>query len=348
VAGRLARREALAREAEQRHAWAVSAGEWSSIAQALGDAGEPARAARAWDAAGEAWRRDDRPSLAIKALTVAVTLALDPRTHTTSCVKAAACAAALGRLKEAESRLRVARESAPPSLVALVADGQIDVALARADVKRARALREDLAGDGAVRVVRSLRDAQLARLTGRHDEAAAHLERASEILPDARGRGALLGERAEQAVAQEDWNTALAMWPSSATWHAEAGRWGPAASAIAAQLRTAALAGVQVTGVPELHPGDPGRGAVVSPAQALRGLLGHAKARQLRLLVIDVTAAAALYHRDAVQLKTAIAVSDAVGARLRSGRLRLCGFALALVPERERARASRDLADLAL
>jgi hypothetical protein len=311
----LAAMEARARAAEARLAWEEAAGVWALIADRLGQAGDAERAGRAWDAAGEAWRRDDRPALADKALATAAGLVFDPALGAVIRVKRAACQAALGRLSAAMALVDEAAAMAPARALPLVADAGIDLALARADLAAARERVEALSGPA-----RAYREAQVARLDGELGVARARLDEAEAGLEGPAGRGAVLGERAEVEALAGRWEAALEAARAAVLAHAAERRRGPLASAVGALVRVAALARVALPVI------DAGVGPERPRALAGR-LRAEAEARQLRLVALDLDLALALADADGPRLGASIATADALGLRHRAGRARAWGLA---------------------
>src|SRR5690606_8938703 len=87
---------------------------------------EPQAAREAWDAAGEAWRRDDQPQAASRALGRALELAHgDPVGTALARVKLAGVLSELGRIGDAVALCREAAECEIPSLRAIALDGLI-------------------------------------------------------------------------------------------------------------------------------------------------------------------------------------------------------------------------------
>ncbi len=90
--------------------WGEAALAWVRSAQRAGALGHPDAARQCWDAAGEAWRRDDQPEAALRALRLALDLAGGhPERAALSRVK---LAGVLGELGNAEAAADLCRRAA--------------------------------------------------------------------------------------------------------------------------------------------------------------------------------------------------------------------------------------------
>lgn len=310
--------EQLARAAEAERDWARAGGAWASIATELGKGGDTERAAAAWDAAGECWRRDDRPELADKALRTALALSRDEGQQAIARVKRSGCLAAMGRLDDARSSLHQAMLG-PNHAQVVVADGMVDLALAQGDVGLAARWVARLRGEEPLVVATAgFRRAQVARLQGDLETASRELAQAAGALPGLSGQAAVRGEKAEQLEAVGDLPGALKARADAMRLHDEERRWGPWAQALAARVRLAARAGVELATVRS-------DGEDVRPERAVRQGLVRAGDRQLVLVGLDLAMAHALLARDARALEHVADDAHQRDLHLRAGRILLVG-----------------------
>jgi tetratricopeptide (TPR) repeat protein len=329
--------ETAARTFEQQREWAKAAGAWASIAEALGRGGDPDRAARAWDAAGEAFRRDDRPALADKALKTALLLTEDVALATVVRVKRSGCLAAQGQLADARQVLMQAMLG-PSHAQTVVADGQVDLALATGDVSGAQKWASRITGDDPlVSATRAFRQAQCARLMGDMNAAQTLLDQAAAELPGLSGQAAVAGERAEMFELMGDSSAAMTARHKAISLHEQERRNGPKWLALAALLRMAAMMQVSLARVPVL-------GAEGDAIAAVRGMRSRAKDRNLVLTGIDLDLAVALSERDGVAHLAAIDAATACGATYRAGRARVLGVQAGLLAQDQLQTAEKELA----
>ncbi len=337
VSSALEAQEAAARTFEQQREWAKAAGAWASIAEALGRGGDPDRAARAWDAAGEAFRRDDRPALADKALKTALLLTENVALATVVRVKRSGCLAAQGQLAEARQVLMQAMLG-PAHAQTVVADGQVDLALATGDVAGAQRWASRITGDDPLVVAtRSFRHAQCARLMGDMDTAKTLLDEAAAELPGLSGQAAVAGERAEVHELMGDAAAAMTARHKAVSLHEQERRNGPKWAALAALLRMAAMMQVSLARVPVL-------GAEGDAVVAVRRMRSLARDHNLVLTGIDLDMALALAERDSAAHLAAIDAATACGATYRAGRARVLGVQSGLVGQDQLAIAEKELA----
>jgi tetratricopeptide (TPR) repeat protein len=202
-----------------------------------------ATARRAWEAAGEAWRRDDRPLSAAQALGMALELTSgDGQESALARIK---LAGVLGELGESETAVRLCRDAAqavgegPVHAVAL--DTWIEALQALGRKEQAKAILERLVpeGKGSLQVAVWFREGQMFRMDGELTDAAlrfglvaSELEGVAEALP---GLAAAEAELGEVALLRGDIPEALALYDRSVehfgavgrralVWRAEAGR----------------------------------------------------------------------------------------------------------------------------
>ena len=278
-------------------------------------AAEPAGASvEAWAAAGECWRRDDRPSRARRALEMALGLP-QPAAHRQQGV--ARLAAVLGELGEGASAVQLltdaARQGDGPGRAAVL-DTLIGTLLGYGRVDQVRPLVAELREEGGGLAV-AFREGQLARLDGALDAASTAFRRVAQALdghPGAEaGVAAAEMELAEIAVLQGRPLQALAPFEHGRRLHLEAGRRALAYRCEAGRVRAAVEADL----------------TVVSPW--LEEGLTLANDRGMRLLALDLGLArgmgrAATDLEGALDdLRRAVREADALGTRLRGGRARL-------------------------
>lgn len=316
--------ENAARTFEKQREWAKAAGAWASIAEAMGRGGDADRAARAWDAAGEAFRRDDRPALADKALKTALLLTEDAALATVVRVKRSGCLAAQGKLSDARQVLMQAMLG-PAHAQTVVADGQVDLALATGDVAGAQRWAERITGDDPlVLATRAFRRAQCARLMGDVEQAKRLLDEAGSELPGLSGQAAVAGERAELFELTGDAVGAMTTRHLAVSLHEQERRQGPKWSALAALLRMAAMMQVSLARIPVLD----GAGDAAGSVHRMRRM---ASERGLVLTGNDLDVALALSERDYLGLEEAIDTAVACGATYRAGRARVLGVQAGLL-----------------
>ncbi len=301
----------------------------AAIAMEMRAAG-PAR--RAWEAAGEAYRRADLPERAARALATSLNLPLDADDPppVVACVSLAGCLSELGKgdgarmeagraleMAERVPRLQAptggAPAAAPSTLVAVALDTLVGVIFGFGRKEEARALVARLGGLDPIGG--GFRGAQLARLDGDFAGAEAHLARleaGTRGHPEAATvQAAIDGERAENAILQGDPAYALPSFERGRALHDAAGRRALAWRAECGRIRATVEAGLAVL--------DHGLDAVVREARERGMPLLEADARIARAMATSATDRA----RAASDLERAAALADAAGDRLRGGRARL-------------------------
>lgn len=313
-------------ELASEHQWGAAAVLYARAgAQALKrDAREAA--AQAYQAAGEAWRRDDRPLAAAQALGMALELGADGPQAGLVRVK---LAGVLGELGESDGALRVAREAAvsldgtPVGAIAL--DTWIEALFALGRKEEARRRFEDLEarqrafGDHAVAAPLQLalwfRQGQLGRLDGELGEAAVcfgHVVGEVRELPEGlAGLAAAEAELADVALLRGDVTDALALYDLAVDHFREVGRQALVWRAEAGRARAAIAAGVQPL-VRELSDG-------IAEAGSRQMVVLEADLRIARGIATATADPVAATH----DLDAAIAIADRLGLRWRAGRARL-------------------------
>lgn len=305
------------------HDWDAAGVEYARAAGIAGKAGDRAASRQAWEAAGEAWRRADRPLQASQALGLA--LELSPEGP-----QAALCrlklAGVLGELGESETAARLAEDAAAalPSgpLHALALDTCIEAAHAIGDRPRGRRWHEllrthvaSLPPEVALAMAVGFRDGQGARLDGDLVEASANFATvigAAEAIDDAGPAAAAAeAELAEIALLRGEYADALAMWDQAVTQFSAVGRRGLDARAEAGRVRAQIEVGVQ----PMLH--------------ALDDALVFAEQRQMVVLEADLRIARGMGRAatdpagSRLDFERAISIADRLGHAWRAGRARL-------------------------
>lgn len=222
-------------------------------------AGDVGQARLAWEAAGECWRRADRPVDAVGAFEKA--LALDPEA-TAPVVRAriAGSAADVGRFDLARSLCRTALERAPRGPVrAVVLDTLCGVELAMGDPDQAEHVAETLRAEaeGPIAVAATFRIAQVRQVRGLLDEAEAGMRAALALVEGTPGLAGLAAARTELgniASLRDDLPTALMHYRDAIAAAQEAGRSGLAWHAEAGRVRVQAALGLTPL-VARLDPG---------------------------------------------------------------------------------------------
>lgn len=312
-------------------AWHRAASAWSAVA--LGVTGEARR--EAWEAAGECWRRDDRPQEARRALELALG---QPQSGAHRAMALARLIGVLGELGEGALARTLGRDAlavAEGPARAVVLDTLVSTELGFGRKAAARDAAEALAEVDASGLAHAYRAAQLARLDG--DLASSRtgfeaLARALEAHPGTEaGLAAVWMELAELSVLEGDPAAALPPFETGRRLHLEAGRRSMAWRCEAGRVRAAAEAGL----------------ASVSPL--LETGLRVAAERGLRALALDLRLARGSGRAvggdasgAADDLRAAAAEAEALGARLRAGRALWQLLAHDLLRPGERPAARRD------
>ena len=223
-------------------AWGAAAVSYAHGAAIAGRAGDRTTAGLAWERAGECWRRDDRPSSAAQALELAVSHAGEASAGASARVKLAAVLGELGQSEVSARLCEAALGGDPdPTTRAIALDTWVDslIGLGRREEARVRLDELGRVAVGGLGIARLFREAQLARLFGRLDDATAALGEALTTLGDAPGAqigvAAAEAELAEVAALRGDLAEALELYDGamrkfqalgrpSLGWRAEAGR----------------------------------------------------------------------------------------------------------------------------
>lgn len=330
-------------EAAERHqlarAWGAAAGAWIAAARVAVDAGAVPSARAALGAAGEAFRRDDRPREAAKALRMALGYGAVGEESAGLRVRLAGVCAETGEGEEGLGQLAAA-EAEAPGLRAVILDTRAGLLLAHAPKAQVRSVVAALAAEGGAAAPAAwFRQGQLARLDGDPAAARALQHRVIDALGDRpeawAGVAAARTELAELDLDDGRPIPAMAACETARREHEAAGRPALAARAEAARARAAVAAGLAV------FPGP------------LREALAYAEERGLPLLVVDLqlaigtALAASDPGRAAEVLRRAVRAADAAGVRFAAGRGRLVLASLTSGAERAGwwAGARTDLAD---
>jgi tetratricopeptide (TPR) repeat protein len=181
-------------------AWGAAAVSYAHGAAIAGRAGDRPTAGLAWERAGECWRRDDRPSSAAQALELAVSHAGEASAGASARVKLAAVLGELGQSEVSTRLCEAALGGDPdPTTRAIALDTWVDslIGLGRREEARVRLDELGRVAVGGLGIARLFREAQLARLFGRLDDATAALGEALTTLGDA--PGAQIGVAAAEA-----------------------------------------------------------------------------------------------------------------------------------------------------
>jgi tetratricopeptide (TPR) repeat protein len=338
--GRFAALVEAATTHQRDRAWELAGGAWIEAARVAVDAGAVPSARQALAAAGEAFRRDDRPTEASRALRVALSYGPEPAEGAVLQVHLAGVCAELGAADEALERLERALDAAPPPLRAAVLDTRIGLVLGHRRKEEARPLvAELLSGAGAVASAGRFRQGQLARLDGDLALARRLQHQVIDALgsqPDAgAGVAAARMELAELDLLDGRAVSAVAAGEAARREHEAAGRRGLAWRAEAARARAAVEAGLAV------FPGPLRQGIAFATDRGLPMLL-----LELQLAVGTVLAASdPVVAREF--LVAALRSADQHQAPLSAGRARWVLAGMSAGPEREDllARARLDLQD---
>ena len=231
-------RDAITAEAHAKaHDWGAAAIEYARAAARAGQSGDRATSRQAWEAAGEAWRRDDRPETAAQALERSLESTPEGPQAALARLKLAGVLSELGRCADAVRLLEDAAAAIPGgALHALVLDTWLEACFATGDRAQAEVVAYRLgahvvalsAADPALAMAVAYREGQIARLDGRLSEAAgrfASVIAAVEDLPDSLpALAAAEAELAEIASLRGDWADALALWDQARDRFARVGR----------------------------------------------------------------------------------------------------------------------------
>lgn len=311
---------AAGRTHAQAHEWGAAAVEFARAASAAGVAGDRVTARQAWEAAGDCWRRDDRPRHAAEALNHCLAATPEGPAAALARVKLAGVLGDLGQTARALELLEGAETLVTQGpLRALVLDTRFEalIGLGRreAAAEVARALGVLVTAEPALQMSASFRAGQVARLEGRLDDAAACfgsvialVEDHAEALP---ARAAAEAELAELAALKGDTAESLALWDAARTHFSEVGRRSLDWRAEAGRVRAAVEAGAFV------FVGDLDEGVATAEQRGMVSL-------EADLRIARGVARAGSDRAGARQdLERAIGLADAAGLQWRAGRGRL-------------------------
>lgn len=297
--------------------WGEAAMAWADVALACEQRSRRDDARAAWDAAGEAWRRDDRPGPAARALGRAVELADRGDGGAVARVKLAGVLGELGRHEQAEELCREALEQAPYGPVhGLALDTLVGVFQATGQKDRARPLVQSLEATGLtnLRTASQFRAGQLHRMDGELDQAETCFHAVVEALADrpeaASGVAAARGELAELALLRGEIAEAVDFFENAEAEHRRMGRRALSYRCEAGRIRATVEGGLQ-----PLHP-------------RLDEGLAFAEARGMPVLEVDLRIARGMARAGSdpagatQDLGRAAADADQLGLVLRSGRAR--------------------------
>lgn len=295
--------------------WERSGRAWVEAARVAVDAGEVRSALSALDAAGEAFRRDDRPVEARRALEQVLALGASPHEAALASVRLAGLLSELG---DAEAGLRHARraEAAGGALAAVALDTRLGLVLGFRRKAEARPLLDALAAaEGPDGLATGFRTGQIQRLDGRLAESRATFEAVAERLRGREGAesglAAARSELAELDLLEGEPAAAVETHERARRLHELAGRRSLAYRSEAGRVRAMVEAGL-----------------VPLPGLLAEGV-AFARDRGLVMLALDLrlalgTARAAEDPAGAErELADAAREADRLGARLHAGRARL-------------------------
>ena len=295
--------------------WEQAGRAWIDAARVAIDADEMPSARVALDAAGEAFRRDDRLDEARKALHMV--LALKPTADEASLarIRLAGISGELGRAEEGLAACQAVCEG-PKALLAMAIDTEIGLLW---QVGRKAAIRQRLARliqlEGSQGFAVRFRQAQLERTDGELAQADERLLALSEELRGKEGSdagiAAIRSELAENHLLRGECAAALEDFGRARELHEASGRKGLAFRAEGGRVRAAVQAGLDILDV-SLEEGL----AYASD----RNL--HALALELRI-ALGILLAARGQPQASEVLRAAIQTASASGARLAAGRARL-------------------------
>lgn len=296
--------------------WGEAAAVFARLATVCDRGGYRDGARWAWDAAGEAWRRDDHPAAAARALRMALAIGGDDDAAYVARVKLAGVLVETGELHRAAAACERVLEAASGRARYLALDTLASVLQAQGQKEAARRVVADLAeGEGPNGIAARFREGQLARLDGRLVDGARHQAWVIDALEGVDGgnvgRAAARAELAELALLRGDVSEAVAFFDDAVRAHDEAGRASLAARAAAGRVRAAVEAGLRVL---------PG---------ALDEALATAEARGMVVAETDLCIARGMARSEkdtasaARDLDRAAELADRVGMPFRAGRARL-------------------------
>jgi tetratricopeptide (TPR) repeat protein len=307
------RADELARDEQ----WGAAAVLYARAAARALKIGEREASRTAYEAAGEAWRRDDRPATAAEALDIAIRLTDVPQAAAVARIR---LAGVLGEIGRSEAALRACDEAAAVASGAvrvLAHDTAIDAsyALGRVDEVRRRLAMIDPGNDPALKMALLFREGQLLRVSGDLTDAAvafAEVEDLASGRDEARpALAATEAEMGEVAALRGDLEDAIGLYDRAVVRFEESGRRSSAWRAAAGRMRATVDLGAEVL----VHELDAG--------------IAHARERGMPVLEIDLRIArglasartdASAAHAD---LDRAIELADGLSHRWRAGRARL-------------------------
>jgi tetratricopeptide (TPR) repeat protein len=289
--------------------WATAADAWEAAATEGHDPGA------AWEAAGECWRRDDRPRRAVRALQLALGAPRPDAERASLRARLAGSWGELGQPEPAEGVLLEGLATAEGPARALLIDTWVGHLLGFGRKEAARPWVERLVPLDSSGLAVTFRRGQLARLDGDLDEAERcfqALRRALEGQQGAEaGAAAAAMEVGEVEALRGHPLRALGPYEEGRRLHERAGRRALAWRCEAGRVRAAVQAGL----------------ASISPLLD-EGLM-QAEERGMRLLQVDLWIARGMARASTdpssadSDLGQAQRAADAMGARLRAGRARL-------------------------
>ncbi len=308
---------AAARAHAQAHEWGAAAVEFARVGASAGVAGDRAAARQAWEAAGDCWRRDDRPRHASEALNHCLQETPEGPQAALVRVKLAGVLGDLGETARAIAMLEGAEDLvASGALRALVLDTRFEalLGLGRRDAaaKVAHSLGALAGTEPALQMSSAFRNGQIARLEGRLDDAAACFGSVSamvEDLPEALpARAAAEAELAEIAALRGDTVESLSLWDAARTHFSEVGRQSLDWRAEAGRVRAAVDAGAFV------FVGDLDEGIATAEQ---RGMVSLESDLRIARGIARASSDRASARQD---LERAVSLADASGLRWRAGR----------------------------
>jgi len=300
-------------------AWGEAAPLYARAAVAAKEMDELEVARRAWGAAGEAWRRDDSPREAARALTLALGIPTeDADAVALNRIRLAGVLAEIGNTDAAQQLCEQAL-SAPElggPVREMARDALVGVLLGVPDKEAVRPLVDSLCragGDSAF--AGEFRRGQLARLDGALDAAHAHFETVIVGFGDrSEGAAAVAAARSEQAeihLLRGDTQPAVVAYERGKELHEAAGRWALVYRCEAGRVRAMTEAGIApLTG-------------------GLQEGIDFARAREMVMLEADLCIARGMARagQDSalgrLDFERAIALAEAARSGLRAGRARL-------------------------
>jgi tetratricopeptide (TPR) repeat protein len=315
--------------------WEKTGRTWIEAARVAIDHGALGAAKQALEAAGEAFRRDDRPEDASRALRMALDLPHAPAEGAIARVRLGGMLGELARADEARALLEEALAIAEGPLRAVVLDTRVGLELGFGRKRDVRPRVDELeAAEGPAGIARWFRRGQLRRLDGDLDGAEACFREVSTRLRGREGADAGLAaartEVAEVEVLRGRTAPAVEAYERGRALHETAGRRSLAYRCEAGRVRAMVEGGVAP--LPSLL----AEGIDFAIARGLVMLEADLRiARGMAVAAADPQAAAA-------DLRRAAEASERAGARLSAGRAWLqLGTRIPLEPERRREALER-------